>query len=198
MYLYRAGPCTFTLIYAVRDILLTDICFISSIIYYHRSHLVRIINPSLKSILGNNSSGRIVGEAEIDDIRGLCRYLGHEIVFSRTRHVYHIGPCLACLIKNAGSSCHYICVNIHGINRITDCNLTILCEDFLYISAVALCTVRNKDFIISYITASCPVVILGSSFSQKLISQIRSISMKSLSNSHLINSLVKGIYDNRC
>ena len=148
-----------------------------------------MVNPLLKLILCDNTSCWVIRIAKINQIWCLFWQCRCEIVFLCTRHVNNIAPCLSLWIVNASASCHNITVNIYRVNRVTYSNNTVCRKDFLNISAVTLCTVRNKYFIDIYMAASV-LIFLCNGAAKKLIAKIWCITVESLCMTHLLYCLM--------
>ena len=191
------GTGTFALIDGMGNILLRDICFMGSIVDDNRPDFICIIYPDLKLVFGQCGTRWIVGITQIDDIRCFFRKFRTEIIFKRTRHVNHIGKCLCYRVILPCSSCHDIGIHINGINRVTYSNFIILAENLLNITAVAFCTVRDKNFICCDITTAAFIIILRNCVPQKVVSQIRRISAECPGIPHLIHCMMQRINNSR-
>ena len=184
------GSRAFTLIDGVRNAFFTDICLISSIVDDHCMILICIIHPLLQLCLGDRGTGRIIREAEIDQIRYFRRKLGCIPVCCRTGHVDHIAPETCCLVIGSRTSCHNICIYINGINRIAYCDPCILCKDLLDICGIALGAVGHKDLICSDVRTQGTEHLLSDGGPKEIISQIRGIPTEGSTIRHLIRCLV--------
>ena len=98
------------------------------------SDSISVIYPLLKLCFCDCGSCRVIRETQINDVRCLFRQCRCKVCFFCTRHVDHIAPCLCLCIVSSGTSCHYICINVHRVNRITHCDLTVCRKNFLNIS----------------------------------------------------------------
>ena len=192
------GFCTFTLIDGYRNIFFCNISFVSSIVDDDCTCFVGIIYPNLKLFFCDRLAGRVVREAQIDDIRSFFWQFRTEIVFCGTRHVDHITPGLTFRIISAGSSCHNVGIHINRVNRITYRNFIIQREYFLNICRIALCTIRYKNLICCDVTSVSFVIILCDRLTQKCIAKIRCITFESLCCSLLINCFVQCFDHGRC
>ena len=190
--------CSLALINAVWYIFRRNICFISRIVDDHCSYLQGIINPYLKLILCDRGTCRIIWKTKINNIRCILWKLRHKIVLLCTWHINDIRPFLCSRIICTGTSCHCIGIYIYRINRITDSNLVILTENISDITRITLCSVTDKNLIGCNIASSVLIILLCDHITQKLISQIRCISLKCLLLGHLINRTVKSVDYSRC
>ena len=122
-------------------ILLRNIRLISSIKQDHRTDAIRIVHPALQLFLCDRRTGRIVREAQVNQIRCLLRKIRSKPIVRGTWHVDNITPALRQRIIASGTPCHYIGIHIHRIDRIANCNLIIQAENLLNISGITFCTV---------------------------------------------------------
>ena len=159
---------------------------------------VRIVHPFLQLILCDRCTGRIVREAQIDDIRCLLRKLRSESVFFLTWHVDHIAPKSGCCIICSGSSCHNIGIYIDWIYRIADSDLIVKGKDLLNISGITFCAIADKYFVNCDIDTACIVIVLHDCTTQKFIAKIRCIALKCLLHAHLGYCLMQAVNDCRC
>ena len=157
---YCACSCSFALVNGVWYVWLGDICFICRVVDDDCSDSISVIYPLLKLCFCDCGSCRVIRETQINDVRCLFRQCRCKVCFFCTRHVDHIAPCLCLCIVSSGTSCHYICINVHRVNRVTHCNLTVCRKNFLNISWITFCTIRNKDFVCLNVAAFILIIIL--------------------------------------
>ena len=155
-----AGSCSFALIDAVRYIFFGDVCFVCCIIDNYRTVFICIVYPFLKLRFGDGTTGWVVREAKVDKIRYFFREFRKEAVGCCTWHIDYVIKVATFFVVFSCTACHYVCIYIYWVYRVTHCNLVIQSEYFLDISGIALCTVRYKDFVCFNVTASVFVVIL--------------------------------------
>ena len=154
------GSRTLALINAVRDILLGNICLICCIIDDHAAVFVGVVDPLLKSCLCDSTAGRIVREAEIDQIRYfICRYLRKETILLFAGHVDHTVKVLTLFVIKTSTSGHNVGIYIYRINWVANCNLVIQSEDLLDVSGITFCSIGNKDLVCADVAASGLIII---------------------------------------
>ena len=192
-----AGSRALTLVDAVRDIRLGDICLVGGIIDDDSAHPVRIVHPFLQLCLCDRGAGRVIREAQIDQIGRLLRQLRREAVFRRTRHIDDLAPGLLHLVIGSGSARHDVGIHIHGIDRVADSNFIVKAEYLLNIAGIAFCAVGDKNLIRGNIAAARLVIILRNGISKELITEIRRIAVEGLGMSHLVHRLVQRLNDRR-
>ena len=160
--------------------------------------LIRIIDPLLQLCLVHNRACRIVGEAQIDQIRHLFRQVWYKPILRCTGHVDHFvkSPCLRIVITR--SARHYIGIHIDRIDRITHSNLVRCVKNLLYIAAVALRAVRNEDLLRRDLTSSGLEILARDHIPQELIAQVRRITAETLRTAHLIDGSMQSINNCRC
>ena len=160
------GSRTLALINAVRDILLRNICLICCIIDDHAAVFVGVVDPLLKSCLCDSTTGGIVREAEIDQIRYLiCRNLRKETILLFAGHVDHTVKVLTLFVIKTSTSGHNVGIYIYRINRVADCNLVIQSENLLDVSGITFCSIGNKDLVCADVAASGLIIIFCNSTS---------------------------------
>ena len=118
-------------------------------------NFICIIDPFLQCFLCNCRTSRIIGKAQVDQIRCLIRKLRCKAVFLGTGHVYQSLICAQRFVIYTGSACHDIRIHIDRINRIADRNKIIGSKNLLNISDITLCTVRYKNLIRRNLAAPC-------------------------------------------
>ena len=192
-----AGSGALALVDRVRHIFLGDICFISRVINDNGTVLVGIIDPFLQLCFVDRGAGRIVGEAQIDQIRHFLWQLRGKVIVRRAGHVDHIAPSFRGRVIGACPSRHNIGIHIDRVDRIADRDLIIQCKDFLNIAGITFCTVRHKNLVRLNLAASGLIVVIRNRISQKVITKLWRIAAERSRIRHLIHCAVHGAYHRR-
>ena len=144
----RTASGTLALIDTVRDILFRNISLIGRVVQDNRPVFVGVVHPLLKPVFFHDSTGGIVGEAKIDQIRCLSfRQLRRKTILRRTGHINYILVGARRRIIQACPACHDVGVHIDRVDGIAHRNRIVHTEDLLDITAVALCAVRDKNLL---------------------------------------------------
>ena len=178
----------------VRDVGIADIGFVGGIVEQDRAMLKCVGHPGFKLPARCNGSGRIVREAEIDDIDLLCRNLRHKSILRRAFQIGDslVGTILASLTR---MSRHDIRIDIDGIDRIHDGDPVVRAQDIKNIAPVALGAVGNEDLIVGNFQSTIPIILLCDRRTKEFIPLLRSVAMESPAGSHLVNGLVHRLTD---
>ena len=159
--------------------------------------LIGVVDPPLQLRLVHDRASRIIGKAQIDQVRHFLRQVRNKSILRRTGHVNDVikPPCLRIVITR--SARHYIGIHIDRIDRITHSNLVRCVKNLLYIAAVALRAVRNEDLLRRDLTSSGLEILARDHIPQELIAQVRRITAETLRAAHLIDGPMQSINDCR-
>ena len=194
----RTSSRALALVNRVRDIGLGDIGLIGRVKENHTAVFVGVIHPALKRFFPHDRAGRVIRRAEVNEVRCLPRReLRGKLIFRGTGQIGDARIDALRRIVVAASACHHIRVEIHGIDRVTDRYRGIEAENLLNISGVALCAVRNKNFIRTNLRTARLVVARNHLIPEKGIPVFRPVAAKALRFSHLIDRFVQRLNDSR-
>ena len=102
----------------MRDAFLCDVCLVSSVIDDDSAVLVREVDPGLEICLLDRLTGRVVREAEIDQVCMLPRELRKESVVSSTRHIYDLVETACLTVVKTAAACHNIGIHVYRVYRV--------------------------------------------------------------------------------
>ena len=194
MKLDGTGSCSLALVNRMRHLFFRYIRFIGGVINNHRAHFVCIIHPLLKLGFGDCGACRIVGEAQINQIRRFSfprRNLRRKIIFRNAGHINYVAPGFPCAVIGTCSSRHHVGVHINRINRVADCNFIVHAEYFLNVSRIAFCAVGYENLIRGNIASSCFIIVFADCIPKELIAKVRGIPFKGFRPGHFVHRPVK-------
>ena len=147
--------------------------------------LVGVIDPCLEARAVVSGAGRVVRGAKIDDVRVNRRIRqGQEAVR------------LVCIHEEDLAARHGVGVHIHRVNRIGDQHGVVHAEQIQDVAEVALCAVRDEDFIRIELCPAGGVVFLDSVL-EEIVALLRAIAAEGFLYAHLAERLLHGINDSR-
>ena len=138
-----ASPLNF--INRFRQRIIPDKGLIGRIIQDQGFGFARKINPGIQLGFGNGCTGRIVGKTKIYQVNAFLGQVRNKTIFPGAFQLDHIFVSL--VFKAAGSACHNVTIQVHGVNRIRQGNPSLVSKYFLNIARIALGTVTDKNFI---------------------------------------------------
>ncbi len=162
-----AGPRPVALIDGMREIRIRDVGLIGRVIDDHAAFPIGVVHPPLKLLLRDRRAGRVVGEAEIDQIRPLLREIGDEAVRLGAGHIDHIAPVPGFRIVCAGAAGHHVGIHVDRIDRIADRDPRVVRKQLLNVAGVAFRAVRDEDLVGPDIAAPRPEIAVRDRLTQE-------------------------------
>ena len=176
--------CPFDLVDRMRHFGIANECFVGGIEEDDGLILLGVSNPFGELRFGGDSSGRIVGEAEIDQI-GRVVWDRRDVTI--IRRAFEVSDALIATINiAAGATSHDVGVGVNRIHGIGNREGRIFREDFLDVGAIALRTVGNKDFISRDVAAAGCVIIGRDSVSEEAVTLLWAVAFEGSAVSHFV------------
>ena len=121
---------------------------------------------------------------------------GNEIIFGGAGHIYDAVE-LAGLRGITCTACHYVGVNIHGIDGVGDGDDIVEAEDFLDVARVAFCAVADEYFgFIEFDTAGVEII-FDNGFDEKIVALLRAVTAEGFSFGHISDGFFHRFYYGR-
>ena len=195
MEFYRTFACSLDLIDGVWNLRISDICFIGCIVEEDGIIAQCKVHPFAKFLFRKHRTCRVVGVAQVDHVYAAVRNLWHEVVFCRAWEIGDIRP--FAILEDSCASNHRVGVDINGIDRICHADVVVPAQDFLDVSGVALGTVVDEDLIEIDVDSSWQEIVFLNSFTQEVVTSLRSIAMEGSLVGHFLHRFVHGFDDHR-
>ena len=109
----------------MRNASLSDICLVSSVIDDHSAVLVCKVYPCLEICLLDRLTGRVVREAEIDQVHVLLREFRKETVVCSTRHVNDLVKTSGLAVVETAATCHNVGIHVYRVYRVAYCDYAV-------------------------------------------------------------------------
>ena len=132
--------------YRVRDLRVGDEGLVGGVEEDHAVIGIGVVDPLLQLGLAGHGAGRVVGEAEVDDVHLACRQRRDETVGLVARHVDHVGV-VPLVVGLAGAADHDVGVVVDRVDRVADGDDVVQGEDVQDVGAVALGAVGDKHLL---------------------------------------------------
>src|SRR5690606_38830454 len=157
---------------------------------------VGVVDPLLERLARRDGAGRVVGEAEVDEVGRLRRKLGNEPVLGRRGQV---GQPLVPPVGGgpAGVAGHDVRVHVNGIDRVGDGDGVAFAQDVQDVAAVSLAAVGDEHFVGGDVAAARRVVVPTDRVAQPVIPLAGAVAVEALARGHVIHSAVHRLDDGR-
>ena len=134
-----------------------------------------IIDPFGELGAGCDGTGRVVGEAEINEIGFLIRHAGDEFVFRIARQVEQSGVGTV-FIGVSGVACHDVGIDIDWVDRIGDGDDVAFSENVQNVSRVAFRAIGDEHFIGG--DAEVDELVVDNRLAEKLVALLRAVAFE--------------------
>ena len=146
--------------------------------------LLRVFHPRGELGLGGDGAGRVVREAEVDQVGGDRRHGRHVAVGGRALEV---GDALVTAVDvGAGAARHDVGVDVDRVNGVGNREADVVGEDFLDVAAVALRAVGDEDFVGVDLAAAGGVIVLLHGLAQERVTLLRAVALEGGALRHLV------------
>ena len=135
-----------------------------------------VIDPFCQLLLGDDSTSRVIGVTEIDDVKMLCWDVACKAVASMTGDIFDV------------ASSHDVGVHIDGIDRVCDAHEVVGREDVSNITCVALGTIADKHLFAVELDAPRSEVVLDDGINEEVVTVFRTIAPECLAVGTFIHS----------
>src|SRR5690606_30946941 len=154
--------------------------------------LLGVGDPGGELLAGGDRAGGVVGEAEVDQVRGGRGDGGHVAVGGGGIEVADAGA--AAVEVGAGAAGHDVGIDIDRIHGVGDGESQAFGgEDFLDVAAVALGAVGDEDFVGGDRAAAGGEIVLGNGFAQEGVALLGAIALEGGAVGHLVHAGVEGL-----
>jgi len=188
------GP--FDLVDRVRDLRVGDEGLIGGVKEDHRVVGIGVIDPFLQLGLGGHGAGRVVGEAEIDDVHLLGRKRRDEAVGLVAGHVDDV-LVVALVVGLAGAADHDVGVVVDRVDRVADGHHVVHAEDVQDIGAVALGAVGDEHLLGLQVNAQRLVGFLDDGVDQPVVALLRAVAGELVGGAQVVHGGVERLQHGR-
>ncbi len=144
------SACTLDLEDAAGEVLVGDEALVCSIVQDDGIVLTGVVHPCLELVAGVGGTGGVIGAADIDDVSL------HILI----RHSQEAVLLTGAAVDDLAAIGHVI-VHVGGINGVRHQHGVVHIEQAQYVGQIALCTIRDENFILCQLGAAACVVALN-------------------------------------
>jgi len=157
---------------------------------------VGVVDPLLQLGLAGHGAGRVVGEAEVDDVHLLGRQRRDEVVGLVARHVDDV-LIVAFLVGLAGAADHDVGVVVDRVDRVADGHHVVEGEDVEDVGAVALGAVGDEHLLGLQADAERLVGFLDNGVDQPVIPLLRAVAGEVGGGAEVVDGVVERLQHGR-
>ena len=186
----------FDLVDGVRDLGVGDKGLVGGVEEDHRVVGIGVVDPLLELGLGGDGAGRVVGEAEVDDVDLRRRQGGDEVVRLVAGEVDDI-LVVALVVGFAGAADHDVGVVVDRVDRVADGDDVVEGEDVEDVGAVALGAVGDEHLGGLELDAEGLVALVDDGVDQPVIPLLRAVAGELVGGAEVVDGGVEGLEDGR-
>ena len=170
-----------------RDLRVLDEGLVGGVEENDRIVLLRILHPGFELGAGGDGTGRVVGEAEIDEVGFFVRNVRDKLVSGIAGQVEQAGVS-AVLIGVAGIAGHHVGVHVNRIDRVGDGDDVALAEDVEDVAGIALRAIRDENFVGR--DAEVGELVVDDCLAEELVALLGPVAFEGLATGHFLNAIV--------
>ncbi len=189
------GP--FDFVDGVRDLRVGDERLVGGVKEDHAVVGIGVIDPLLQLGLAGHGAGRVVGEAEIDNVHLLRRQRRDETVGLVARHVDDV-LVIPLVIGFAGAADHDVGVVVDRVDRVADGDDVVQGEDVEDVGAVALGAVGDEHLLGLQGNAERLVGFLDDGVDQPVVALLRAVAGELVGGGQIVHGVMEGLEHSRC